>query len=986
MRNRHPVHLGAPALVAVAFISAAVFGQSEGPVPFGPLNVIDNTANNPRTIWAADIDGDGRIDVITASLADNRVAWYRNEGGSPPTFTKYVIDSTAQGAREVYAADINKNGRMDILAASRANNTVSWYENNGGSPPTFTKHVIANNVIGAWSVYAEDINANGRLDVLSVGRDDDTVVWFENLGGNPPAWAKRTITFNARRAQRVYAADVNGNGHMDILSASGQDRKISWYESDGNYPTPSFTEHIITTNAQNAKWVWAVDLNGNGRMDVLSASEGNNRIRWYENDGANPPGFIQRDIMILPNAKMVLPFDINRDGRMDLIACGVGEESAVVWIENLGGNPPAFQPHLVSSEAQNPLTVFAADLTGDGDLDMLSASFIDNTFAWYENREIHRSAVFDARRTATTEAPGAWSVRVADVDRDGAPDIVVAAPYSDEVLLLRSDGAPSPTFSRIVVGSGVPDPRSVDVADINRDGAPDIVVAAESADAVYWFENDGASPPSFVQRTVATNVIRPRAVRAIDLDRDGLVDVVSASRVDNTIAWHRNTGGSPPSFVTHIVSSNAQGAESVDAADINRNGRIDIVAASANDGKIAWHENTGGSPPAFVERVLTTNASGASAVVIADVNRDGRPDIVAASSLDNTVRVFLNQGGNPAVFTEHVVVDDATGVTAVRVEDLDADGWPDIVWAASTDQRIEWARNLGGTTPVFERREVPGSLAFPRGLAIADLNRDGWPDIIVAARTDGSVRWFPHRGGQYGLETFDVAPESLANGGSADVLEIVAHHRGVEGDTDIQLDSLSVLLQKRGPDLFTPYQPMSSAEAASVFESIKVLSSISGGPPAVIASVSTYSLDAKGRLIIPIVPGSPEALLAFDEPRTLALRATMTANASSFPASIFRFVHEPEAAMAYDAEAGAQAPVRVEPGDPVPSTLVNGIPLDCPGDTNGDGVVDFVDLATVLTNFGQSGDQLMGDLNGDGVVDFADLSLVLSNFGMDCVP
>ena len=970
-------------IVAGLALCLPVLGQSEGPVPFGPLNVIDNTANNPRTIWAADIDGDGRIDVITASLADNRVAWYRNEGGSPPTFTKYVIDSTAQGAREVYAADINQDGRMDILAASRANNTVSWYENNGGSPPTFTKRVIATNVIGAWSVHAEDMNRNGRLDVLTVGRDDDTVVWFENLGGNPPAWAKRIVSTNARLAQHVYAADINGDGHMDLLSASATDRKIAWYESNGNYPTPAFTEHVISTTAQRAKWVWAVDLNGNGRLDVISASEANNRIRWYENDGASPPNFTMRDVAILPDAKMVLPVDLNRDGRMDLIACGIGE-NGVVWLENLGGNPPTFQMHLISDVAQNPLTVFAADLTGDGDMDMMSASFKDNTFAWYENKEIHRSAVFDQRRTVSTEAPGAWSVRVADIDRDGAPDVVVSAPYSNEVLLLKSDGQPDPTFTRTVVASGVPDPRGLDLADINGSGATDIVVAAESADAVYWFEHTGASPPAVTQRTVATNIIRPRGVRAIDLDRDGRIDVISASRVDNKIAWHRNTGGSPPVFVEHVVSASAAGAESVDAGDINGNGRIDIVAASANDGKVAWHENTGGSPPVFVERVLTTSAPGAFAVTLADVNRDGRLDVVAASSMDNSVRVFLNQGGAPATFVEVVVVNDAKGVSAVRVEDLDRDGRPDIIWAASSDQRVEWARNLGGAIPDFERNTVPQTVAYPRALAIADLDRSGWPDIIVAARTDGSVRWYPHRGGQYALETTSVAPETIPPASSADILEIVAIHRGVAHDSNVQLQSIDLRLEKRGPDFITPHIPMTNAEADLVFDSIDIYATVGEGGSALLSSVTSFNLDVKGVQVFEFSEGDPNAQTAPGEPRTLTVVVNMSAASGSSNARIFRVVHETPEALAHDADAGPGVPVRIEPGVDVGTTMINGGPVNCPGDTNGDAQVDFDDLATVLGQFGLFGDDLQGDLTGDGRVNFDDLAIVLSNFGSEC--
>ena len=73
---------------------------------------------------------------------------------------------------------------------------------------------------------------------------------------------------------------MDGDGDMDVLSASGIDDKISWYENDGS---ESFTEHAITTSADNAISVYAADVDGDGDMDVLSASYGDDTIAWYEN-------------------------------------------------------------------------------------------------------------------------------------------------------------------------------------------------------------------------------------------------------------------------------------------------------------------------------------------------------------------------------------------------------------------------------------------------------------------------------------------------------------------------------------------------------------------------------------------------------------------------------------------------------------------------------------------------------------------------------
>jgi len=91
-----------------------------------------------------------------------------------------------------------------------------------------------------------------------------------------------TITINADNAYSVYAVDVDGDGDMDVLSASYYDDKIAWYENDGN---ENFTPHAITTSADGAYSVYAVDVDGDGDMDVLSAAWHDDKIAWYENDG-----------------------------------------------------------------------------------------------------------------------------------------------------------------------------------------------------------------------------------------------------------------------------------------------------------------------------------------------------------------------------------------------------------------------------------------------------------------------------------------------------------------------------------------------------------------------------------------------------------------------------------------------------------------------------------------------------------------------------
>ena len=122
---------------------------------------------------------------------------------------------------------------MDVLSASISDNKISWYENDGNE--NFTDHIISNTVNGAWSVHAADLDGNGKLDVLAASFYDNEIIWFENDGNEN--FTTYVISTSADGARSVFAADVDGDDDVDVLSASLSDNKIAWYENQREAPT-----------------------------------------------------------------------------------------------------------------------------------------------------------------------------------------------------------------------------------------------------------------------------------------------------------------------------------------------------------------------------------------------------------------------------------------------------------------------------------------------------------------------------------------------------------------------------------------------------------------------------------------------------------------------------------------------------------------------------------------------------------------------------
>ena len=193
--------------------------------------MISTTAVGAGSVFATDVDGDEDTDVLSASRDDDKIAWYESDGGLPPSFTERVISTAADTATSVSATDVDGDGDTDVLSASASDNKIGWYENDGGSPPEFTERVISTAALGAFSVFATDVDGDGDSDVLSASASDDKIAWYESDGDLPPVFTERVISTNADGVLSVFATDVDGDGDTDVLSASQDDDKIAWYEN-----------------------------------------------------------------------------------------------------------------------------------------------------------------------------------------------------------------------------------------------------------------------------------------------------------------------------------------------------------------------------------------------------------------------------------------------------------------------------------------------------------------------------------------------------------------------------------------------------------------------------------------------------------------------------------------------------------------------------------------------------------------------------------
>ena len=332
-------------------------------------------------------------------------------------------------------------------------------------------------------------------------------------------------------------------------------------------------------------------------------------------------------------AQAVYAGDLDGDQDVDVLSASYWD-SKIALYENLGGR---FRTNVISSTADGATSVITADIDGDNDLDVLSTSIGDDTVRWFENDGY---ASFETH-LITTSADGAASVATGDLDGDSQIDVVSASDHDDTIAWYSNDHK---NFTKHIISTTARGAWAVAVADLDGDQDLDVISVSLQDDTVAWYENHIGSDLlrkqiAFQKRIITTTATIPRGLAVGDLDNDGDLDIATAEQLENQVAWYESDGAIVPSFKKHIITQTTDAAWSVHIADVDGDHSNDVISASYWDDKISWFHNDGHG--VFTSNIISTTANGATSVFAADIDSDLDLDILSASSLDNTIAWYV---------------------------------------------------------------------------------------------------------------------------------------------------------------------------------------------------------------------------------------------------------------------------------------------------------------------------------------------------------
>lgn len=576
----------------------------------------------------------GRIILITGLVASIFLFANRILAKDVPLPTKKIIDNAIDGPQYIVSADIDQDGVLDLVGAATDSNEIAWWKNTNGDGTIWTKTTIDASFTNAEEVSVADIDHDGDLDVLGAAPDAGSlgeIVWWENLGGTGNSWTKHVVA-DFPTAMSVHSADIDNDGDVDVVGANYNGSDIYWWEnSDGGGLT--WTSHMISDTSSGARSVKTADVDDDGDLDVLSVA--------------------------------LLDDDIS-------------------WWENIGGDGTSWTEHRLSDTFDGASAIQAGDLDGDGDLDILGGAQIDDRIVWWENNRSDPATWVE--HTITNSFVGVRSVFSVDLDRDGDMDVVGAAFESNTVTWWENVAGDASTWTEHVLDNNFGNAISVTVTDIDSDGDPDVVAAAELDDTIAWWENETihgkAVYPSEFTHIISDSVDGSVWSEAVDMDEDGDLDVIAAGYNEGSISWFENTDGNALAWNQHIVSQITDidhWPYMIHSADIDRDGDLDLASVAIADNELAWYENVDGTATSWVTHTVGSTGGTARHLAIADVDGDGDDDLLTTCNCSSTFYSLrwwenLDNGANWEV---HFVPVFFPGNRPVNTADVDTLVFPD---------------------------------------------------------------------------------------------------------------------------------------------------------------------------------------------------------------------------------------------------------------------------------------------------------------------
>lgn len=885
-----------------------------------------NSGAGPSEVELVDMDGDGKLDLAstcdTPSQPNGRVSINRNVSGTGNLNASFFSGAAQSLANfrpfGLAVGDIDGDGKPDMAAVTLTEDRAHVYKNIsnlGTAKSSYRENLAILTSPTASGVTFSDIDVDGKLDLI-VTYDGPFISIFRNTSTrgliNPNSFGPRIdipTPFTTGFA-RIAIADIDGDGRPDIVKPNPGDNSISIFRNistPGSITTGSFDTPFGLSTGLAPSSASLGDLDGDGKREIVVTNETSNTFSLFKN--VSVPGTLDAlsflpkvDISTPAGPKRVAIGDLDGDTKPDLVVSCPGADVISIFHNEkilLGGAPniTSFSP--TSAAAGTTVSITGTNFTGATAVSFggtAAASFTVNsptsidavvaagssgivsvttpggtgtlpgfTFLMvptitgftpssgpigttitisgtnFSATPLNNIVYFGATRATVTAASATqltvtvpagatyqpitvqvmgltaysstpfavtfagggsvgacslapkvdfatgttpWEIQLADFDGDGKPDVAVANRTSKTLLIYRNTsttGAINATTLEAPISRSTPsvDPLGLIAADMDGDGKLDLVLSnAGAVSSVSVYRNTSvAGSLSFDNRVDYPTGFHPIKAAVMDLDSDGKPEIVVCNRFENSVSVLKNTsstGGFIGSSFAPKVDFTVGGEPfGVAIADLDADGKPEIVTANMTSASVSVLRNTTVAnvinSSSFDLKVDFATEASPSYVVLSDIDGDNKKDIVVTGSALSILKNITTGGITLGSFASKV---DFSSLGLHVVADIDGDAKVDIVTTSTVSNMISVLRNTAtpGTISATSLATPVDFAGGPGPIAVGDVDGDGKPDVIVSNYLLGSMSILRNVVGEFSPPTItSFSPTSGTIGSSVTI-------------------------------------------------------------------------------------------------------------------------------------------------------------------------------------------------------------------------
>lgn len=369
---------GSICLAAIALAASCTAQKKTGAREVQFKKTVLDTAYISEGVAVADVNKDGKTDVIAGSFWWKAPNWERMEITTP-----YIHPSIGGYGNSFlnFTTDVNQDGWDDLVKIGFPSKEAFWYENPQNRPGHWKERLVLRSV-GNESPTLVDVDGDGRQDLLCNDPTNKKVVWVSPPAKGDTLWTTHIISNDSLTGTNLFAhglgyGDINNDGRNDVIMREG------WWEAPEDRKQPDWKYHCADLGPECSQ-MYVIDLDGDGDKDVISASAHNYGIWWHEQvKQADTTAWIQHDIFKeFSQSHGMAMEDINDDGNPDFITGkrfwahngndpGEREPPVIYWFEYKPGKEPKWIPHLIDDNSGVGLHVVVKDMNKDKKKDIV---------------------------------------------------------------------------------------------------------------------------------------------------------------------------------------------------------------------------------------------------------------------------------------------------------------------------------------------------------------------------------------------------------------------------------------------------------------------------------------------------------------------------------------------------------------------------------------------------------------------------------------